>query len=114
MSNYTNGLAAGMAARNAAVRDGRTAVAEWAEHSQKLQGRLSAALNAELNEHVERKVSADYARALRKALTELAPTHPLLREEVATALLEESRTRAYAERGYVYDVKSGGLARKKV
>ncbi|SFO86431.1 hypothetical protein SAMN03159417_00381 [Ralstonia sp. NFACC01] len=112
MSNYTNGLAAGMAARNAAVRDGQTAVAEWAEHSQKLQGRLSAVLNAELNEHVERKVSVDYVRALRKALAELAPTHPLLRDDVAAALFEESRTKAYAERGYAYDAKSGALSKR--
>ncbi len=109
MSNYSNGLSAGMAARNAAIREGRAAVAEWEAHSQKLQSRLSAALNAELNAHVERKVSADYVRALRKALVELAPDHPLLREEVATALLEASRTTAYAERGYSYDRKSGAL-----
>jgi hypothetical protein len=109
MSNYSNGLSAGMAARNAAVRDGRAAVAEWEAHSQKLQSRLSAALSAELNEHVERKVSVDYVRALRRALAELAPDHPLLREEVATALFEESRTTAYAERGYAYDRKSGSL-----
>ncbi|GAA0846418.1 hypothetical protein [Cupriavidus pauculus] len=109
MSNYSNGLSAGMAARNAAVREGRAAVAEWEAHSQKLQSRLSAALNAELTEHVERKVSANYVRALRSALAELAPDHPLLREAVATALLEESRTRAYAERGYVYDEKSRAL-----
>ncbi|MCY1266706.1 hypothetical protein D9M68_165910 [compost metagenome] len=107
MSDYTSGLAAGMAARNAAIRDGRSAVAEWDAYSQKLQGRLSAALGAELNEHVERKVSVDYVRALRKALSELAPNHPLLREDVATALFEESRTRAYAGRGYIYDAKSG-------
>ncbi|MGD7195682.1 hypothetical protein [Ralstonia pseudosolanacearum] len=112
MSNYTNGLAAGMAARDAAARDGRAAVAEWAEHSQKLQGRLSDALSAELNEYVERKVSVDYVRALRKALAELAPTHPLLREDVAIALFDESRTRVYAERGYVYDSKSGKLSKK--
>lgn len=111
MGNYTNGLAAGMAARNAAIRDGRASVADWDAYSKKLQGRLNEALGAELNEYVERKVSVDYVRALRKALAELVPDHPLLKEEIANALFEDARVRAYAERGYAYNVTSGQLKR---
>lgn len=90
-----------------AARDIRS----WQEYSEKLQTRLNNVKSAELNEHVERKVAVDYVQALRKALKELSPNHPLLRDDFAERLFEESRTRAYANRGYIHDPRTG-IAKK--
>lgn len=84
----------------------------WQDFANNLEAKLNKAQSAELNEHVERKVAVEYVSALRKALRELDPNHPLLREAVAVKLFEESRTQAYAERGYAYDAKAGTFKKK--
>jgi len=89
--------------RSARARDNYA----WQEYSNKLESHLNQVKSTELNEHVERKVAVDYVHALQKALKELAPDHPLLREDVAEKLFEESRIRAYSNRGYIHDPKKG-------
>lgn len=103
MSDFSNGIAAGMAARNAAVREYSGAISEWKTHSANLQKRLSQAEHARIEAIVERTVSVEYVTALRRALKELVPNHPLLQEDVAVPLFETTRARAWAEQGYAYD-----------
>lgn len=103
MSDFSNGIAAGMAARNAAVREYSGAISEWKAHSTNLQNRLNQAEHARLEAIVERKVSVEYVAALRRALKELAPNHPLLQENVAVSLFDATRARAWEEHGYAYD-----------
>lgn len=79
----------------------------WQDFANNLESKLNKAQSAETYEYVERKVAVTYVHALREALAKVAPNHPMLREDVATRLFDEARTKAYAERGYSYDVKTG-------
>ena len=100
--DYQAGLGAGAARARAISRDAEAAVAEWEDYARTLQQKL-------LNESVERRVSVDYVKALRAALADLAPNHPLLNEKSAVQFFEASRTKAYAEQGYRYDPGTGRI-----
>lgn len=104
-SDYQAGLGAGFSKARAISAEAHAAVAEWAEHASKLEARL-------LNESVERCVSVDYVRELRRALEELSPSHRLLQEGVALQMFEVSRARAYKERGYHYDVNTRRISKR--
>jgi hypothetical protein len=101
-ADYQNGLGAGYAIARKVRNDANAAVSDWASYSAKLESQL-------LTEKVERQVSVDYVKELRKALRELAPNHPLLQDENATNLFKRSRIETYLQNGYEYNVSSGQL-----
>lgn len=107
MSNvdYQSGLTFGLARARATREDAESAIGEWASFSGKLENKL-------LNESVERAVSVEYVRELRKALRELNPAHPLLNDGVATKLFEQARVKAYEARGFQYDPASGRFTKR--
>ena len=105
MTDYTNGLGAGMAARNAAIRESDLAIAKWESYSNNLKTQLVKA-------EAGRKGSVFYARELRKVLSQLNPNHPLLKEDVMASILDEGRKVGFAEQGYIYDPKSGSITKR--
>ena len=107
MSNadFQSGLTLGIARARSARQDADSAIADWSSFASNLEGKL-------LNESVERAVSVEYVKELRKALRELNPNHPLLKDEVATNLFESARVQAYQQRGFQYDPASGRFTRR--
>lgn len=76
----------------------------WSGYSTKLESKLATANQDATNWEVEQKVAVAYARALRTVLEQIAPNHPILSKAAATNLLDDARVKAYAAKGYVYDV----------
>lgn len=104
--DYQSGLAGGLARVRAARGEAQNAVGEWSSFANKLEAQL-------LNETVERQVSVDYVRELRKALRELSPNHPLLNDQVATGFFERARKNAFNKQGYSFDPGSNRVTKLK-
>lgn len=98
MSNrdYSNGMAAGSALASAAAKRAQNNAGQWQEFSGRLESKL-------VNEEVERSVTVAYAKALRDALKQVAPSHPLLNTVEAEKFLNNARARAFAEKGFDYN-----------
>ncbi|WP_157221564.1 hypothetical protein [Herbaspirillum sp. YR522] len=98
MSNrdYSNGMAAGSAAAVAAAKRAQNTAGRWQEFSGRLETKL-------VNEEVERSVTIAYAKALRDALKQVAPSHPLLNSTEAEKFLNNARAQAFAEKGFDYN-----------
>lgn len=99
-SDFSAGLGAGFARARAVRSDADQAVGEWKAFATNLQAKL-------LTETVERGVAAEYVRELRAALKAVDPNNRLLKESEASKLLDQARTRKYAEQGYQLDFSSG-------
>jgi hypothetical protein len=99
-SDFSAGLGAGFARARAVRADADQAVGEWKAFATNLQAKL-------LTETVERGVAAEYVRELRAALKAADPNNRLLKDSEATKLLDQARTRKYAEQGYQLDSSSG-------
>ncbi|WP_157786982.1 hypothetical protein [Herbaspirillum rubrisubalbicans] len=108
MSNrdYSNGMAAGSALAGAAAKRAQNAVGRWQEFSGRLESKL-------VNEEVERSVTVAYAKALREALKQVAPLHPLLNAVEAEKFLNSARTKAFAERGFDYDQRTNQVSPRR-
>lgn len=91
----------------------RRAGQEWQNYSSKLESKLGNAERGELHEAVERKVAVAYVKALREALRAVSPNHPMLNDQVAEKLFDEARVKAYAERGFSYDVKAQTFQKRR-
>ena len=104
--DYQAGLGAGFAQARAVRADADNAIGDWAGFANKLQGKL-------LNESVEREVSIEYVRQLRAALKEINPHHPLLKDEVASKLFEQTRISAFAKQGYQFNPSTGQFYKRK-
>lgn len=105
-NDFSSGLGAGYSRANAVQRDAENTVNRWQEFSGKLESKL-------LNEQVERSVAIDYVKALRAALKQVSPAHPLLVETEAEKFLDAARTKAFAEKGFYFDKATNNIVSKR-
>ena len=108
MSNrdYSNGMAAGSALVGAAAKRAQNNAGQWQEFSGRLESKL-------VNEEVERTVTVAYAKALRDALKQVAPSHPLLNTVEAEKFLNDARAKAFAEKCFDYNQATNQLSPRR-
>ncbi len=101
MLDYQVGLSQGVSERNAAVRRSNNTIAAWKDYSADLERQLTEAQKKSAMHKAYLDARDAQQRALRTALQERDPSHPLLKElkKIADTAMAES----FAKNGYHYD-----------
>lgn len=97
-----------MAARRQAVAQERVdddAIAQWQTYSNKLQARLTEAQHESIHREAYLAAREAQQRALREALSEIDPNHPILKriKEIGQA----AEIASYKANGYQVDLSTG-------
>lgn len=101
--DYSNGLGAGMAARNAVVKEYSSAIDKWEAHAHQLQKQLDRAEESKLFMTLQFKANDYVLIAALEELRRVNPNSPLLNKINRDILRRQQYAQALMKNGYQFD-----------